>query len=61
MSAIIILIFLSLLVAGGFLMAFIWAVKDGQFDDDYSPAVRILFEEKTLNPNTNDQESEADS
>ena len=61
MSAIIILIFLSLLVAGGFLMAFIWAVKDGQFEDDYSPSVRILFDEKTLNPNRNDQESDAKS
>jgi cbb3-type cytochrome oxidase maturation protein len=59
MSAIIILIFLSLLVAGGFLMAFIWAVKDGQFEDDYSPSVRILFEETTLNTNRNDQESDA--
>ncbi|MCB0837196.1 MAG: cbb3-type cytochrome oxidase assembly protein CcoS [Bacteroidetes bacterium] len=59
MSAIIILIFISLLVAGGFLMAFIWAVKDGQYEDDYSPSVRILFEETTLNPNRNDQESDA--
>ena len=59
MSAIIILIIISLLVAGGFLMAFLWAVKDGQYDDDYSPAVRILFEDKTLNPNHNDRESDA--
>ncbi|MEZ4776564.1 MAG: cbb3-type cytochrome oxidase assembly protein CcoS [Bacteroidia bacterium] len=57
MSAIIILIVLSLVVALGFLAAFLWAVKSGQFDDDYTPAVRMLFEEKIQNPNTYDQES----
>ncbi len=44
MSVIIILIGASLLVAGGFLIAFIWSVKNGQYDDDYTPAVRMLFE-----------------
>jgi cbb3-type cytochrome oxidase maturation protein len=33
-------------VAIGFLIAFIWAVRNGQYEDDYSPAVRILFEEE---------------
>jgi len=47
MSAIIFLIFLGILVAGGFLAAFIWAVKSGQYDDDYSPSVRILFDNNT--------------
>lgn len=46
MSIIILLLIVSILIAGGFLIAFIWSVKDGQFDDDYSPARRILFEEK---------------
>ena len=46
MSVIIILVCFSLFVALSFLGAFIWAVKDGQFDDDYSPSVRILFEDK---------------
>ena len=40
------LIFLSLLVALGFLIAFIWATRAGQFDDDYTPSVRILFDDK---------------
>ncbi len=44
MSAIIILILLGIIVAGGFLAAFIWAVKSGQYDDDYSPSVRMLFD-----------------
>ncbi len=45
MSVIIILIIFSLLVAGTFLAGFIWAVKSGQFDDRYTPSVRILFED----------------
>jgi cbb3-type cytochrome oxidase maturation protein len=46
MSAIIFLIIIGIVVAGGFLVAFIWAVKNGQYDDDYSPSVRMLFENK---------------
>lgn len=46
MSILLVLIMISMLVAGSFLAAFIWAVKSGQYDDTYSPAVRILFEEK---------------
>lgn len=49
MEIILFLIFISLLVAGGFLVAFIWAVKSGQYDDDYTPSVRILFEEENEN------------
>lgn len=44
MSVIFLLIIFSLLLAIGFLIAFIWSVKDGQFDDDYTPSVRILFD-----------------
>ena len=46
MTVIIILIIVSILVAGGFLVAFFWAVRSGQYDDTYSPSVRILFENK---------------
>lgn len=46
MSVIIILIILAVLVASGFLIAFIWAVKSGQYDDTVSPGVRMLFDEK---------------
>lgn len=35
----------SLLVAGGFLIAFFWSVNDGQYDDKFTPAVRILLED----------------
>jgi len=34
-----------MVVAGGFLIAFLWSAKSGQFDDDYTPSVRILFDD----------------
>ncbi|PIQ48057.1 MAG: cbb3-type cytochrome oxidase assembly protein CcoS [Cytophagales bacterium CG12_big_fil_rev_8_21_14_0_65_40_12] len=46
MSVILILILISLVVAVVFLSAFFWAVKSGQFDDTYSPSVRMLFDDK---------------
>lgn len=46
MSILFVLILISMLVAGSFLAAFLWAVKSGQYTDTYSPAVRILFDEK---------------
>ncbi|MBI5541663.1 MAG: cbb3-type cytochrome oxidase assembly protein CcoS [Bacteroidia bacterium] len=46
MEVIFILIVICLIVAAGFLGAFVWAVKSGQFDDDYTPSVRILFDDK---------------
>ncbi|MFZ4612666.1 MAG: cbb3-type cytochrome oxidase assembly protein CcoS [Bacteroidia bacterium] len=49
MEVIVILLSSSILIAVGFLIAFIWSVKNGQYDDDYSPSVRILFDNKTKN------------
>lgn len=45
MSVIVVLIGASLLVATGFLIAYLWAVKSGQYDDKYTPSVRILFDD----------------
>ena len=45
MGVIVLLIIVSVFVAGGFLLAFLWSVKTGQMDDDYTPSVRILFDE----------------
>lgn len=45
MSVMYILIGCSLLLAIGFLLAFIWSVRSGQMDDDYTPSVRILFDD----------------
>lgn len=36
----------SLFIAILFLVGFIWSVKNGQYDDDYTPSVRILFDDK---------------
>ena len=49
MSALFILIGVSIVVAGSFLAAFLWSVKNGQYDDDYTPSVRMLFDD-TPNP-----------
>tara|TARA_R110000868_G_scaffold45022_2_gene149703 strand:- start:488 stop:676 length:189 start_codon:yes stop_codon:yes gene_type:complete len=46
MSVIIILIGISILIASAFLISFIWAMKDGQYDDTYSPSIRMLFEDE---------------
>jgi len=39
------LIGVSLFAALIFLGAFIWAVKNGQFDDSKTPSIRILFDD----------------
>ena len=49
MSVIIIMLIGSLLIATGFLFAFIWCVSDGQYEDDYSPAQRMLFDDTIKN------------
>ncbi|MEM6963303.1 MAG: cbb3-type cytochrome oxidase assembly protein CcoS [Bacteroidota bacterium] len=46
MTIIFFLILLSLLVALGFLFGFFWAVRSGQYEDDYTPSVRILFDDE---------------
>jgi len=46
MSVILVLIGFSLFVALMFLGAYFWAVKSGQYDDKYTPSVRILFDDK---------------
>jgi cbb3-type cytochrome oxidase maturation protein len=51
-SVLIVLIFFSILVAGGFLAAFLWSVKTGQYDDDYTPSVRMLFDDPPSSENT---------
>jgi cbb3-type cytochrome oxidase maturation protein len=45
MNILFLLIGVSLFAALIFLAMFIWAVKSGQYDDNYTPSVRILFEE----------------
>ena len=33
-------------MAIGFLIAFLWSVKSGQYSDTYTPSVRVLFEDE---------------
>jgi cbb3-type cytochrome oxidase maturation protein len=54
MSVIVVLIGFSIIVATGFLLAFLWAVKSGQYDDDVSPSVRILFDNEDDKPKQTD-------
>ncbi|MCF0062603.1 cbb3-type cytochrome oxidase assembly protein CcoS [Dyadobacter chenwenxiniae] len=45
MSAMFVMIIASLAIALAFLGAFIWSVRKGHYDDDYTPSVRILFDD----------------
>lgn len=61
MGAIYIMIGASLLLAIGFLIAFIWSVRSNQYEDDYTPSVRMLFDnttkqEKPLETNNNNSQ-----
>lgn len=42
------LISISIVVAVFFLYAFIRAVRGGQYDDDYTPSVRMLFDDELI-------------
>lgn len=48
MGVIYILLTISIIIAIGFFIAFILAVKNGQFDDGYTPSVRMLFEDEIV-------------
>ena len=53
MSVIYLLITISIIIAIGFFIAFITAVKTGQYDDDYTPSVRMLFDDEIVKENPN--------
>jgi len=46
MGIIVLLISISLAIAVFFLLVFFWSIKSGQYDDTYTPSVRMLFEDK---------------
>ena len=52
MSVIYLLLTLSILVAIIFFIAFIYSVKKGQYDDSYTPSVRMLFDDELVEINT---------
>jgi cbb3-type cytochrome oxidase maturation protein len=49
MEVLFILIGVSFTVAVGFLVAFLISVKKGQFDDQETPAIRMLFDDDVKN------------
>lgn len=52
MSVIYILLGISVSVAIIFFIAFIIAVKKGQYDDSYTPSIRMLFEDELIKEKT---------
>lgn len=58
MYVLVVLMGASLLVAVGFLLAYRWAVRNGQYDDLYTPSVRLLFDdEPPARDNSHDNKS----
>lgn len=60
------LLAISILVALVFFGLFIFSVKKGQFDDDYTPSVRMLFDDELVkdkdvkaNENSNNQHKQS--
>ncbi|MCW5520089.1 cbb3-type cytochrome oxidase assembly protein CcoS [Aureitalea sp. L0-47] len=55
MSIIYVLLTISIVVALGFFAAFVISVRSGQYDDTYTPSVRMLFEDEVVKESTEDQ------
>jgi cbb3-type cytochrome oxidase maturation protein len=53
MSVIYVLLAVSVIIAVVFFIAFIMAVKKGQYDDSYTPSVRMLFEDELIKEKPN--------
>jgi cbb3-type cytochrome oxidase maturation protein len=52
MTIIILLIGISLTIAVIFLLVFFWNMKSGQYEDTYTPSVRMLFDDKSKKEQT---------
>ncbi len=52
MNIIYMLLAISVFVALVFFVAFLFSVKKGQYDDTYTPAIRMLFEDEIVKTNT---------
>lgn len=61
MSVIYLLISISIIVAVFFFLAFIKAVKSGQYDDDYTPSVRMLFDDELVKKTNDDSSNNAEN
>ena len=52
MSVIYILLTVSVIIGVAFFIVFLMAVKSGQYDDSYTPSVRMLFEDELVKEQT---------
>ena len=48
MGVIYVLLTISILVAIVFFIAFVFSIKNGQYDDVYTPSIRMLFEDELV-------------
>ena len=55
LSSILMLIILSLFLATGAWLIFLWAVRKGEFDDPEAPKYRMLDDDETLPANQEDR------
>ena len=53
MGVIYVMLTASVVVALVFFIAFIVSVRRGQYDDTYTPSVRMLFEDELITAKTN--------
>ncbi|MBU2929648.1 cbb3-type cytochrome oxidase assembly protein CcoS [Winogradskyella psychrotolerans] len=61
MSVIYVLLTVSVVIGVAFFVIFIMAVKSGQYDDDYTPSVRMLFEDELVKePTTTSKQTKTD-
>ena len=58
MSVVFVLVFAAIIMASLFLFAFIWSVKNGQYEDTYTPSVRILFDDTEIKKEEEEEEEE---
>ncbi|QYA25251.1 cbb3-type cytochrome oxidase assembly protein CcoS [Gramella sp. MT6] len=56
MSIIYLLLAISVIVAIIFFIAFIVSVKKGQYDDVYTPSVRMLFDDELVKPDSENKQ-----
>jgi cbb3-type cytochrome oxidase maturation protein len=56
MGVMTLLVICSIVVSSGFLLAFLWATRRGQYDDMATPSIRMLFEDR----HTDESETEHD-
>lgn len=60
MSVIYVLLAISITVAILFFIAFIVSVRNGQYDDSYTPSVHMLFEDELVKSQLGEHPSDLD-